>query len=497
MSVVQPVMVTPTREEILAVYAAGPEAVVLLVQQLCEAHAREIAALTARVEALEARLAQDSHNSHKPPSSDGLVKKRPKPKSLRQRSGKKPGGQRGRAGHTRRLVAQPDAVIEHGPAQCAQCGQELATAPATYVERRQVAELPPQRLVVTEHRVSHKVCPACAATTAGTFPVDVTQPVQYGPRLKATCVYLQDYQLLPFARTQELLHDLFGETVSLGTLANAQAAAAEQLAPIEAQIKATITAARVVRFDETGIRIAGRTQWLHVASTLQWTYYAYHAQRAGKAFDDIGILPVFRGTAVHDALATYLDKRYRKRSVCQHALCNAHLLRELIALEETTAEAWPQQLIDLLLHAKAEVAQAREASATALAPARQAALTRRYQRLVQRGLRLNPRTNPPGGRRGRTQQSPARNLLECLRDHRKAVLASMYHFEVPADNNLAERDVRMIKVRHKVSGCFRSSAAAFCRICGYISTLRKQGQGVIQGLLSLFGGPPFVLQLAA
>lgn len=491
-------MATPTREEILAVYAAGPEAVVQLVQQLCEVHAREIAALTARVEALEARLAQDSHNSHKPPSSDGLAKKRPKPKSLRQRSGKKPGGQRGHVGHTRRLVAHPDAVIEHGPAQCAQCGQELATAPVTYVERRQVAELPPQRLVVTEHRVSHKVCPACAATTAGTFPVDVTQPVQYGPRLKATCVYLQDYQLLPFARTQELLHDLFGETVSLGTLANAQATAAEQLVPIEAQIKATITAARVAHFDETGIRIAGRTQWLHVASTLQWTYYAYHAQRAGPAFDDIGILPVFRGTAVHDALSSYLDKRHRKQWVCQHALCNAHLLRELIALQETTTQAWTQQLIDLLLQAKAEVAQARETSETALAPARQAALTRRYQRVVQRGLRLNP-ANPPSGRRGRTRQSPARNLLERLRDHRKAVLAFMYHFEVPFDNNLAERDVRMIKVRHKVSGCFRSAdaAAAFCRIRGYISTLRKQGQGVIAGLLSLFGGQPFVPQLAA
>ncbi len=485
-------MPTPTREEILAVYAAGPEAVVMLVQQLCAAHERQIAALTARVEALEAQLNKDSHNSHKPPSSDGLKKKRPTPKSLRRRSGKRPGGQPGHEGTTRQIVAHPDHRVEHSPTHCQQCGQSLEAAPPVYVERRQVVELPPQHLEVTEHRVEHKVCPHCTATTAAPFPAGVTQPVQYGPRFRAHCEYLRDYQLLPVGRTQEFFFDWYGERVSSGTLELCQHYAATQLQPIEAALKAAIIGAAVAHFDESGMRVAGRGRWLHVASTARLTYYSYQAGRAGPSILAVGILPVFKGTAVHDALPGYMVRDFD----CQHGLCNAHLLRELIALLEDTGQRWTQHLIDLLLRIKAEVDQARAAGQTQLSPARQAAFVSSYQRLVARGLRLNPAA-PPSGRRGRTEQSPARNLLERLRDHRSAILAFMYNFDVPFDNNLAERDLRMIKVRLKVSGCFRSPAAAanFCRIRGYISTLRKQGVAILDALLQLFAGQPLMPQL--
>ncbi len=487
-------MSIPTREEILAVYAAGPEAVVQLVQTLCAHYEQQIADLTARVQVLEARLNQDSHNSHQPPARDQLGKKRKRTKSLRGRSGKKPGGQRGHPGTTRQIVAHPDHIVEHRPERCEHCGTPLTAAPVVYVERRQVFELPPQRLEVTEHRVSHTTCPHCTAPAAGQFPPEVTQPVQYGPRFKATCVYLQNYQLLPFARTQEVLHDLFGETVSPGTLAHCQATAAAQLQPIEAAIKAALIAAPVVHFDESGLRVAGQALWLHVASTPTLTYYSYQSRRAGKAFDAIGILPDFQGTAIHDALHGYMAAKYP----CAHGLCNAHLLRELVAVHEETQQPWAEHLMDLLRRIKAAVEQARNVGQVQLSPATQAAFVKSYRRLVQRGLRANPAA-PSTGRPGPVKQSFARNLLERLRDHPRAVLAFMYNFDVPFDNNQAERDLRMIKVRHKISGCFRSAdhAGYFCRIRGYISTLRKQGYALLDALLSLFTGEPCVPQLSA
>ena len=481
-----------TRDDVLAIYAAGPEATVALILQLQQSMAelqQTVATLNARVQELEVRLAKDSHNSSKPPSSDGLAKR---PKSLRPpngQSGRDSGGQPGHPGRTLRWDTHPDHVIIHRPTVCAGCGTDLQEAPddaACGVTRRQVHDLPPQRLLVTEHQGLHQICPHCRKINRGTFPDAVTQPVQYGPRLQGLCVYLQQYQLLPFARTQQLLSDLFDCPLSQGTLAAMLGRCHERLAPVEAIIRAALTAAPVAHFDETGLRQEGRLHWLHSASTRHLTYYAHHTQRGRVALNAHALLPGYKGTAVHDAFVSYFGY-----TDCAHALCNAHLLRELIALHEA-GQAWAGELATLLREIKHSVQSAQTAGHTQLAPAQEDAFRARYQTLLGEGLASNP---PPvaSGKRGRTKQSPAKNLLDRLRRHQSEVLKFMTDFAVPFDNNLAERDLRMMKVRQKVSGGFRSSkgTSMFCRIRGYISTLRKQGCALLPALQSLFEGDTF------
>lgn len=245
-----------TREEILTVYAAGPEAVVALVEQL----QAQLLALTARVTALEAQRTKDSHNSSKPPASDGLARKT---HSLRKPSGKKPGGQPGHPGTTLTWTAEPGVIVTHTPTTCAHCGAALTGAPESLAERRQVVDLPPLRLIVTEHQARQCVCPCCQARNQAPFPPEVTQPLQYGPGVKALAVYFLYYQLVPWERTAELLADLFGQAPSEGSLASFLATCYERLAPVEAAVEAAIRAGPLAQMDETGVRIAGKTRWLH------------------------------------------------------------------------------------------------------------------------------------------------------------------------------------------------------------------------------------------
>lgn len=483
-----------TRDDVLALYATGPEAVVALIEQMQGA----LVVLNARVQELEARLAKDSHNSSKPPSSDGLARK---PKSLRPakgQSGRNSGGQPGHPGRNLRWVPQPDQVIFHGPTACSGCGAEFSEAPdgslpdgsldeaACGVSPRQVHDLPPQRLLVTEHRALCRVCPHCRKINQGTFPDTVPQSVQYGPRLQALCVYLQQYQLLPLARTQQLLGDLFDCSLSQGTLFTMVKRCHERLEAVEIAIHNALIAAPVAHFDETGLRQEGRLHWLHSSSTRFLTHYASHAKRGRVALDTHALLPNFKGIAVHDAFVSYFGY-----SACSHALCNAHLLRELIALHEAGQE-WAGDMAALLREIHHAVKSAQAANHARLTPKRERAFTLRYQMLVERGLAVNP-LPAPSGKRGRTPQSAARNLLNRLKRYQSEVLKFLTNFAVPFDNNLAERDLRMIKVRQKVSGCFRSAngTAMFCRIRGYISTLRKQGCALLHALQSLFEGNTF------
>jgi len=379
-----------SREEILAIYAVGPEAVVDLVERLFAQQAElthQVQVLTARVQELEARLNKDSHNSHKPPSSDGPAKL-PRRRSRRQRSGKASGGQTGHPGVTLVQVEQPDEIVPHRPAACPHCGAGLATAPRVLQERRQVFELPPLRPVVSEHQVWQLCCPCCQSVSAGQFPPEVTQPVQYGPAVKALAVYLLEYQQLPSERTQEFFQDVLQLSLSEGTLANARETGAQRLQGVATAIQQAVTQAPVVNFDETGSRIAGRTHWHHVASTPTLTFYAVQAQRGQAAMNAIGILPAFHGTAVHDALHAYLPYP------CAHSLCNAHLLRDLTAVSELNRQRWPQQMSTLLLAIKAAVERARLAGQTQLAPRRRQTFLKRYTHLIQQGLRSNPRRRP-------------------------------------------------------------------------------------------------------
>lgn len=504
-------MERPTRDDLLALYRAGPETLLAVVEALLDRQGQleaVNATLMARVKALEDRLARDSHNSSKPPSSD-LGRPKPAPRSLRPapgETGRSPGGQPGHPGSTLRRAVAPDHLLVQRPAQCGACGHSLVGALDSQVrldaERRQVIELPPLALVVTEHRVAHVSCPGCGAETAGRFPGGVTQLVQYGERLKALAVYLHAYQLLPYGRATELLDDLFGAGGAVPcarTVEAAGLAAGAALAPVEAAIVAALRGVAVAGFDETGVRVDGHREWLHVAGTAHLTHYTIHPRRGTVATDAMGILPGFTGTATHDAWAPYLTY-----TGCTHALCNAHLLRELTFLHEREQQAWADELATLLVTAKDLVDTARAAGHDVLDEVTLATLGAHYDHLVAQGRAANPplvpAAPPPAGppKRGRPKQTTAQNLLDRLTTHRHAVWAFAHDFRVPFDNNQAERDLRMMKVQQKIAGGFRSAtgAATFARLRGYISTLRKQGLPVLAALQSVFAGSPLMPALA-
>jgi hypothetical protein len=335
-----------------------------------------------------------------------------------------------------------------------------------------------------------KTC-ACGYVNRATFPAEAAAPVQYGLRLKSVAVYLKEYQLLPFDRMAEIMRDLFAcATFSAGTLANLSAACSRRLEPVEASIRALAAKAAVAGFDETGTRAAGSLHWLHTVSTRFLTWYYAHKQRGREAMDAAKILPGFHGWAVHDFFDSYL------KYDCDHAFCNAHLLRELIFLWEEQEQQWAKLMLDHLLGIKAAVATARNAGLTALPNADLNRFLMRYRRIVAAGYAQNPVAKLPPGpkRRGRRKQSKARNLLDRFRDHPDGILAFMRDFAVPFDNNLSERDLRMMKLRQKISGTFRSFDALvdFCRIRGYVSTAKKNGLNALDALRRVFLGDPFL-----
>jgi transposase len=473
-----------TREEALKIYESGPEAVV---KTLCELSAA-VEQLERRVAELEQRLAKNSRNSHKPPSSDGFM--RPQPKSLREPSDRQPGGQPGHEGTTLKMAENPDQVQWHSVKGRCECGRCLNHTPVIGYERRQVFDLPEIKMTVTEHRAEIKVCSDCAKEHKGFFPEDVKARVQYGPHLKALVVYLRGYQLLPSARTAELFRDIFQATVSEGTLDIILRESAKNLNEFMDHLKEHMIDARVAHFDETGLSVNGENHWLHSVSTPDATYYAMHPKRGTEAIDDIGILPQFQGTAVHDGWPAYFQ--YEQ---CWHGLCNAHHLRELIFVKEQLGESWAQSMINCLLKIKQDIERAKEQGRLFLSDRRIAYWRHRYASILAKGYRAHPwREQPKTQRtRGRPYKGKARCLVERLDVHQEKVLAFMLDFDVPFDNNLVERDVRMAKLKQKISGTFRSAemAEAFCRIRSFISTVRKQGLQLRDALESLFTASSF------
>ncbi len=494
-----------TRQEAEAIYDAGKETVVRVLlesSRRVDQFTTDFAALKAenaalrvecqtlrdRVQTLEEQVAKDSHNSHKPPSSDGLAK--PKPKSLRPPSQRPTGGQPGHPGRTLRMVEKPDRTARHAVECCANCGRSLGKQAPDRVERRQVFDLPDPKLEVTEHQAEVKTCP-CGCVNRAAFPPEAAAPVQYGPRVKSVGVYLGEYQLLPFDRLAEIMRDLFAcESFSEGTLANFKADCSRRLEPVEAVIRGLAAASHVAGFDETGVRAAGSLHWLHTVSTRWLTWYYAHKRRGREAMDAAGILSGYRGRAVHDFLKSYFSYD------CDHALCDGHLLRELVFPWEEQDQTWAKEMIDHLLAIKDAVASASAAGLTALPPSDQERFLNAHERIVKTGYAQNPTAAPAPGpkRRGRRKQSKARNLLDRFRDHSNEILAFMRDFAVPFDNNQSERDLRMMKLRQKISGTFRSFEALvnFCRIRGYVSTARKNGLNALDALRRVFLGNPFV-----
>ncbi len=442
--------------------------------------------LNQRVKKLEDQVSKQSRNSSKPPSSDGLAK--PKTQSLRRSAGRQAGGQPGHEGHTLKLVDTPEHLEIHQVRACPHCTSDLTGVTVDEYVRRQVFDVPPVQLEVTEHRAELKQCPGCGCAVQATFPAGVTQPVQYGPRLKAQASYLNSYHFIPIARTCQVFEDFYGHAPAWAFVAEANQAVERGSAPALAEIQQQLLETKVVHFDETGLRVAGQLHWLHSASTELLTYFGLHRKRGQLAMNALGILPNFRGWAVHDHWASYLTF-----DECDHAFCNAHHLRELQFITDQYQQPWATAMAQLLLDIKTEVATA-STSADTLADDRLTHYEQAYDSLFKQGFQLNPPSPTLPNQRGRPKQSPPKNLLDRLEKHKLSVLAFMYDFDIPFDNNLAERDIRMVKVKQKVSGAFRTLAGAqtFCAIRSYISTVRKQGGNVIAALLDAIQGQPFI-----
>jgi len=443
-------------------------------------------------------VTRDSHNSSLPPSLDLPWKKVSRTRSLRQKSGLKPGGQPGHRGSTLKQSAHPDRVITHAPEACPGCGAPLDEAEVLTSERRQVFDLPEVRVTVTEHRRETRRCPDCGLTAKAEFPAGVGTAVQYGPAVLSRAAYLNLYQLLPIARTAEALSDLFGCAPSPATIQRARRVFAEKLVRCEQRLKAAIRDSAVVGADETGLRVAGKNGYIHAARTEELTHFAYDARRGRDAMIEAGILPQFKGTLVRDG---YLS--YSRFEGCRHSLCNAHLLRDLLFVEELSPaqKAWTKPLSTLLVEIKEAAEKARAAGDTQLSEQTMGDFQRRYDRLVSKADLLNPL--PPadavGGdapKKKRPLLSPPRRLANRLLRWRDEVLRFMTDLSVPFDNNGTERDLRMVKLQQKIGGCFRTEDGArdFCRVRSYLSTARKQGYALLYSLERALTGKPLPLE---
>lgn len=476
-------MQLPGEREIREAYQQGEQAVVGLFQAV-------ILVMAERIQKLEDQLAKNSSNSGKPPSSDGYDQ--PAPRSLRKRSRRKSGGQAGHQGETLKVVEKPDYFRVYRVKGCKHCGHSLKRRKVIGHEKRQVFDVPPMKIEVTEHRAEIKDCPSCGKETRAEFPREVNKAVQYGTEIKAQMVYLNTEQYIPLERTCDVLEEFYAHRPSEGTIVTACAEAAQKVKKSNEAIKQhVVEQEKVAHFDETSMMINGMLNWLHSVSTLRLTYYAMHAKRGSVAMNEINILPRFKGRAVHDDLASYFQYPI------QHALCNAHHLRTLIFLLERYPQKWIEPLKDLLLKIKAKVEAAQEKKQTALGVRQRNLFKKAYDQLITEGLRANPPPNEKSrkpGQRGRLKQSLARNLLLRLWEHKEAVLAFMEDFNVPFDNNQAERDLRMMKVKQKVSGGFRSTSGAqnFCQIRGYLSTVRKNDMKALAALRLAFADAPFL-----
>ena len=483
---------SPKREGIRILCQTNPDEVIALIEQQ-EARIKQqearIAHLEARIAELEARLNQNSRNSSRPPSTDTYTR----PQSQRKKGERPPGGQKGHKGQTLAKVDEPDEIIFHTVPVCEECGASLESEAPVKVEWRQVHDTPPLKVIVTEHRVESKQCPHCGRHNRAEFPPDVLYSVQYGPYLKALMVYLCIFQLLPYDRVSEFFSDLFERSVSKATLVKAVSECSQNLTGVEERIRELLAGAQVLNVDETGMRVVGIRQWLHVASTELLTIYANHRKRGSQAMNTMQILPKFRGVMVHDFWSPYFQ--YLSR----HALCNAHIIRELKGISENYGQKWSDHLHDLIYEIKEAVDTARHTSRS-LTYQQSTDFEERYSRILETGMEENPSSplSEPIAKRGRKKQSKAKNLLDRCQKYQKEILSFMDDFTIPFSNNQAERDIRMMKLQQKISGTFRSEdgAANFCRVRGYISTVKKHNLPVLTSLVRAFKGAPFTPSFA-
>jgi transposase len=440
------------------------------------------------IEELRARLGQNSRNSSKPPSSDGYSKPSSKDRSLRRRSGRKPGGQQGHRGHHLERREDPDVTLLYVAERCQGCGGDLSGSPIVESQSRQVFDLPEvPRLHCVEHWIQRRRCDGCGHLTSSAFPAEAKAPVCYGPRVRAMGIYLVSYQHLPYVRAAEILSDWAGATVSVGSLQAFVAEGAEGLEEFLEEVCCALGRSEIAHFDETGGRIDGELSWVHCASSERLTLYTVHAKRGCDGIDAAGVLPGFEGIAVHDGWAPY-----RVYENARHALCGAHHLRELVSAEEA-GQSWACAISALLLDVKDAVWHARQEGRDALDPDALGTVVDCYREIIAVGYEQNPdfRTDTGGRRPKRTK---AQNLLLRLDEREVEVLRFAHDFQVPFDNNLCERDLRMVKLQQKISGCWRTREGAerFLAIRSYLSSARKHGQRPAEVLTKLAAGEPWL-----
>jgi transposase len=444
----------------------------------------ELAEARERIAELEARLRQNPRNSSKPPSSEGLAKPAPRPRSLRKRSGRKPGGQDGHKGSTLAQVARPDREVRHEPGCCGRCGAGLAERPVTGVDRRQVFDLQPVRAEVTEHQLIERQC-GCGHRTKAAAPQGAEAPVQYGPRTAAVIVYLHAGQFLSKERTALALGELFGIPCSSGTVAALTARAAGRLDGFAEHVRGQIAASEVAGFDETGFRVEGRLAWVHCARTGRCTLLMVHPRRGRQAMEAMGILPRFAGVAVHDAWAPY-----DTYAAPDHQLCSAHALRELQAVTDAAPQGqwcWATQAAEALIRMQQLVSEAVSQGRDAADPAALAAQVRLFRSAALIGT---AQTAARSGPLMKKHNALARRLSDRQDDY----LRFTRDFRAPPDNNGTERDIRMAKLKQKISGCLRTMTGArqFCAIRSYLSTAAKHGLAFFDALVMLAEGEPWI-----
>lgn len=495
----QPVIASLSKELSTAKRTLARQTDELIRERQLNHHLRgRIRELEREIERGAATVERDSHNSSLPPSLDPPWQKVKRTRSLRKKSGRQPGGQFGHRGATLRQVARPDHLILHTPEVCVQCGVQLAHGTPQAITRRQVFDIHAGRVQVTEHQAETRRCSTCGALAKARFPAGVRAPVQYGSGVICRAVYLHLYQLIPVARTAETMRDLFGCPLSAATIQRAARVSSGKLVSNEQRIKAALRDSAVIGADETGLRVAGSGGYVHVARTEQLTHYAYDGRRGKAAMDEIGILPQFRGTLVRDGFSSY---QWYER--CRHSLCNVHLLRDLVFVAEVAPEqkVWTTPLAKLLLKMKETASEAKTDTHVQLSEQIKNDFLRSYDRLVKKADRLNPprpnRKMGDGAPKNKPVQQPTpRTLINRLQRRRNEVLRFVSDLSVPFDNNGSERDLRMVKLQQKISGCFRTAdgARAFCRVRSYLSTARKQGHSLLCSLKRAFNGKPLIFQ---
>jgi transposase len=434
--------------------------------------------LSKRVADLELKLSKyenpkNSGNSSIAPSQDPFRKT----KSLRGKSKKRRGGQKGHKGTQLKMVTAPDHIVIHNVEDCQHCGSTLSGHAMEY-QSRQVFDIPQICIEVTEHRIAKKICSCCGKLSKSNFPQSVNRPTQYGNRIKALCVYLQNYQMLPYGRCTEFIEDLTGHSISTGSLSNFQRESFTSLEDYEQQVKQLLLQSTYLHADETGLRFNGKNSWMHVISNKALSFFGHHLKRGRQAMDEIGVLEHYKGTLVHDRFSSYFAYK------CNHSLCNAHILRDLVYVEECFNASWAKQIKDLLINAKRK-----KDNNPNIKSSYYSKIFKQYVSLIRPIIKAYDK---------RFKKTDEQRLAFALEKHKYLFLKFLKQPAIPFDNNQAERDLRMIKVKQKISGCFRSKTHAqyFARIRGYISTVKKNNKPVLDAMYNCFNQNPFIPRIA-